>query len=63
MVDSRNRTRRTFSVVNVEVIRCMRCARAEEAMATDDVASTGMVRVGTGLFYCCSCAASVGYTT
>jgi uncharacterized protein with PIN domain len=49
--------------VSVEVIRCMRCARAVEATSTDDVATTGMVRIATGLYYCGSCANLVGYQT
>jgi hypothetical protein len=51
------------TAVSVEVIRCMRCARAVEATSTDDMATTGMVRIATGLYYCGSCAANVGFQT
>ena len=49
-------------IASVEVLRCMRCARAVEATSTDDVSSTGMVRISHGLYYCERCAKMVGYT-
>ena len=48
---------------SVEVIRCMRCARSVETTSTDDVSSTGMVRISHGLYYCDRCARMVGYGT
>ncbi|EFZ00716.1 hypothetical protein X797_003024 [Metarhizium robertsii] len=49
------------SVASVEVLRCMRCARSVEATSTDDVSSTGMVRIAHNLYYCERCAKMVGY--
>ncbi|KAJ6442150.1 glycoside hydrolase family 3 [Purpureocillium lavendulum] len=51
----------TRPVASVEVLRCMRCARAVEATSTDDVSSTGMVRIAHNLYYCERCAKMVGY--
>ncbi len=48
-------------VVQVEVLRCMRCARAVETTSTDDASSSGMVRVGHNIYYCHRCAKLVGY--
>jgi uncharacterized protein with PIN domain len=48
-------------VVSVEVLRCLRCARSVETTSTDDVSSTGMVRIGTNIYYCDRCAKMVGY--
>lgn len=48
-------------IASVEVFRCMRCARSVEATTTDDPASTGMIRVGTNIYYCQRCAKMVGY--
>jgi len=48
-------------VASVEVLRCLRCARAVEITSTDDVRTTGMVRIGTNIYYCESCAKKVGY--
>ncbi|KHO00561.1 uncharacterized protein MAM_01339 [Metarhizium album ARSEF 1941] len=48
-------------VASVEVLRCMRCARSVEATSTDDVSSTGMVRIAHNLYYCERCAKAVGY--
>src|SRR3569833_872658 len=48
-------------VVQVEVLRCMRCARAVEMVSTDDPSSSGMVRVGHNIYYCHRCAKLVGY--
>ncbi|KAK0392079.1 hypothetical protein NLU13_1577 [Sarocladium strictum] len=48
-------------IASVEVLRCMRCARSVEATSTDDVSSTGMVRISHGLYYCERCAKMVGY--
>jgi hypothetical protein len=39
----------------------MRCARSVEATSTDDISSTGMVRISHGLYYCERCAKMVGY--
>lgn len=47
--------------VSVEVLRCLRCARSVETVSTDDVSATGMVRVGTNIYYCQRCAKMVGY--
>ena len=49
-------------VASVKVLRCMRCAKMQEATSTDDIAATGMVRIGEGIYYCQRCAKSVGYT-
>ncbi|OAQ67837.2 hypothetical protein VFPPC_15738 [Pochonia chlamydosporia 170] len=49
------------AVASVEVLRCMRCARSVEATSTDDVSSTGMVRISHNLYYCERCAKIVGY--
>ncbi|KAG5976667.1 hypothetical protein E4U55_007251, partial [Claviceps digitariae] len=48
-------------VASVEILRCMRCARSVEATSTDDVSSTGMVRIAHNLYYCERCAKMVGY--
>jgi len=48
--------------VHVAVIRCMRCARAEEITSTDDPSLSGMIQIGTGIYYCNRCAKMVGYT-
>jgi uncharacterized protein with PIN domain len=48
-------------VVSVEVLRCLRCARSVETTSTDDVSSSGMVRIGTNIYYCDRCAKMVGY--
>ncbi|KAI0490338.1 hypothetical protein F4859DRAFT_508139 [Xylaria cf. heliscus] len=50
-------------VASVEVLRCLRCHRHVETTSTDDLASTGMIRVGFNLYYCTKCAAAVGYKT
>lgn len=47
--------------VTVEVVRCMRCARSVEMTSTDDIASSGMVPVGTGIYYCKRCAKMTGF--
>ncbi|KAI0001401.1 hypothetical protein F4779DRAFT_622427 [Xylariaceae sp. FL0662B] len=39
-------------VASVEVLRCLRCHRHVETTSTDDLASTGMIRIGTNLYYC-----------
>ncbi|SPN98768.1 uncharacterized protein DNG_01809 [Cephalotrichum gorgonifer] len=49
-------------VASVQIFRCMRCARTQEATSTDDYTSCGMVRIGEGIYYCQRCAKSVGYT-
>jgi hypothetical protein len=49
-------------VASVRVLRCMRCAKMQEATTTDDISSCGMVRIGEGIYYCQRCAKSVGYT-
>ncbi|KAI0814400.1 hypothetical protein GGR55DRAFT_631689 [Xylaria sp. FL0064] len=48
-------------VASVEVLRCLRCHRHVETTSTDDLASTGMIRVGFNLYYCTKCANAVGY--
>ncbi|KLU80993.1 hypothetical protein MAPG_00089 [Magnaporthiopsis poae ATCC 64411] len=48
-------------VVYVEVIRCMRCAKSAEMTSTDDASSSGMVQIGTNIYYCSRCAKMVGY--
>ncbi|KAL2191665.1 hypothetical protein L209DRAFT_761315 [Thermothelomyces heterothallicus CBS 203.75] len=48
--------------VHVAVIRCLRCARAEEITSTDDPSLFGMVQIGTNIYYCNRCAKMVGYT-
>ncbi|KAH6641383.1 hypothetical protein F5144DRAFT_545437 [Chaetomium tenue] len=48
--------------VQVAVIRCLRCARAEELTSTDDPSLSGMVQIGTNIYYCNRCAKMVGYT-
>ncbi|KAI0540075.1 hypothetical protein GGR58DRAFT_523237 [Xylaria digitata] len=45
-------------VASVEVLRCLRCHRHVETTSTDDLASTGMIRVGFNLYYCTKCAAA-----
>lgn len=49
-------------VASVKVLRCMRCAKMQEATTTDDITAYGMVRIGEGIYYCQRCAKSVGYT-
>ncbi|KAL2152346.1 hypothetical protein VTH82DRAFT_5530 [Thermothelomyces myriococcoides] len=49
-------------MVHVAVIRCLRCARAEEITSTDDPSLFGMVQIGTNIYYCNRCAKMVGYT-
>ncbi|KAI7779285.1 hypothetical protein LA080_001048 [Diaporthe eres] len=39
-------------VASIEVIRCLRCARCVEMTTTDDASMYGMIRVGTGIYYC-----------
>jgi len=46
---------------HVAVLRCMRCARAEEMTSTDDPSLSGMIRIGTNIYYCNRCAKMVGY--
>ncbi|EJT68431.1 hypothetical protein GGTG_13992 [Gaeumannomyces tritici R3-111a-1] len=48
-------------IVYVEVIRCMRCAKSAEMTSTDDASSSGMVQIGTNIYYCSRCAKMVGY--
>ncbi|RDA93537.1 hypothetical protein CP533_3971 [Ophiocordyceps camponoti-saundersi (nom. inval.)] len=48
-------------IASVQVLRCMRCARAVEATSTDDVTAMGMVRIAHNLYYCQRCAKMVGY--
>ncbi|KAL2118114.1 hypothetical protein VTJ04DRAFT_7774 [Mycothermus thermophilus] len=48
--------------VQVTVIRCLRCARSEEITSTDDPSLSGMVQIGTNIYYCTRCAKMVGYT-
>ncbi|KAK3903414.1 hypothetical protein C8A05DRAFT_14620 [Staphylotrichum tortipilum] len=48
--------------VHVAVIRCLRCARAEELTSTDDPSLSGMVQIGINIYYCNRCAKMVGYT-
>ncbi|TQV92073.1 hypothetical protein V2A60_004378 [Cordyceps javanica] len=48
-------------VASVQVLRCMRCARAVETTTTDDIATAGMVRISHNLYYCERCAKTVGY--
>ncbi|KAK4211018.1 hypothetical protein V8F33_002361 [Rhypophila sp. PSN 637] len=48
--------------VQVAVLRCLRCARAEEITSTDHPSSSGMVQIGTNIYYCNRCAKMVGYT-
>jgi hypothetical protein len=48
--------------VQVTIIRCLRCARAEEITSTDDPSLYGMVQIGTNIYYCSRCAKMVGYT-
>lgn len=48
-------------IATVQILRCMRCARAAEMTTTDDASTAGMVRVSHGLYYCDRCAKSVGY--
>ncbi|KAK3326242.1 hypothetical protein B0H66DRAFT_152383 [Apodospora peruviana] len=47
--------------VQVAVLRCLRCARAEEVTSTDHPSSSGMVQIGTNIYYCNRCAKMVGY--
>ncbi|KAM3512192.1 hypothetical protein MY11210_004180 [Beauveria gryllotalpidicola] len=46
---------------SVQVLRCMRCARAVETTTTDDITAAGMVRISHNLYYCERCAKTVGY--
>ncbi|KAF4508762.1 hypothetical protein G6O67_005102 [Ophiocordyceps sinensis] len=55
-------TRRPRAIASVEVLRCMRCARAVETTSTDDISTMGMVRIAHNLYYCQRCAKMVGYT-
>lgn len=48
-------------VASVQVLRCMRCARAVETTTTDDITTAGMVRISHNLYYCERCAKMVGY--
>lgn len=48
-------------IASVQVLRCMRCARAVETTSTDDASSAGMVRISHNLYYCDRCANMVGY--
>lgn len=48
-------------VASVQVLRCMRCARAVETTTTDDISTAGMVRISHNLYYCDRCAKMVGY--
>ncbi|KAG6356214.1 hypothetical protein INS49_015601 [Diaporthe citri] len=48
-------------VASIEVIRCLRCARCVEMTTTDDASMYGMIRVGTGIYYCDRCARMTGY--
>ncbi|KAJ0108053.1 hypothetical protein J7T55_007171 [Diaporthe amygdali] len=43
-------------VASIEIIRCLRCARSVEMTTTDDASMYGMIRVGTGIYYCDSTA-------
>ncbi|KAM4061576.1 hypothetical protein HRG_007255 [Hirsutella rhossiliensis] len=54
-------TRRPRAIASVEVLRCMRCARAVETTSTDDISTMGMVRIAHNLYYCQRCAKMVGY--
>ncbi|KAK0727440.1 hypothetical protein B0T26DRAFT_638020 [Lasiosphaeria miniovina] len=47
--------------VQVSILRCLRCARAEEMTSTDDPRLSGMVQIGTNIYYCKRCAKMVGY--
>lgn len=48
-------------IASIEVIRCLRCARCVEMTTTDDASMYGMIRVGTGIYYCDRCARMTGY--
>ena len=48
-------------VASIEIIRCFRCARSVEMTTTDEASMYGMVRVGTGIYYCDRCARMTGY--
>ncbi|ROV90231.1 hypothetical protein VMCG_10246 [Cytospora schulzeri] len=48
-------------IASIEIIRCFRCARSVEMTTTDDASMYGMVRVGTGIYYCDRCARMTGY--
>ncbi|KAL1872742.1 hypothetical protein Daus18300_004288 [Diaporthe australafricana] len=48
-------------VAAIEIIRCLRCARSVEMTTTDDASMYGMVRVGTGIYYCDRCARTTGF--
>jgi DNA-directed RNA polymerase subunit RPC12/RpoP len=52
----------TRPAVHVATLRCLRCARAEEMTSTDDPTMSGMVQIGTNIYYCARCAKIVGYT-
>jgi len=47
--------------VHVVVLRCIRCAHAVEMTSTDNPSSSGMIRIGTNIYYCTRCAKMVGY--
>ncbi|POS81605.1 hypothetical protein DHEL01_v200043 [Diaporthe helianthi] len=48
-------------IASIEIIRCLRCARCVEMTTTDDASMYGMIRVGTGIYYCDRCARMTGY--
>lgn len=48
-------------IAQVEIMRCLRCARMAEATSTDDPTSMGMVRIGHNIYYCNRCARVTGY--
>ncbi|KUI71462.1 hypothetical protein VM1G_07277 [Cytospora mali] len=48
-------------VASIEIIRCFRCARSVEMTTTDEASMYGMIRVGTGIYYCDRCARMTGY--
>ncbi len=51
----------TRPLIRVVVLRCIRCSHAEEMTSTDDPRSSGMIRIGTNIYYCNRCAKMVGY--
>lgn len=51
----------SIPIAQVSILRCLRCAKTEEATSTDDASAYGMVRVGHGIYYCKRCAKLVGY--
>ncbi|KAK4138527.1 hypothetical protein BT67DRAFT_339029, partial [Trichocladium antarcticum] len=54
-------TSATRPPAQVAVLRCLRCARAVEMTTTDDPSLSGMVQIGTNIYYCNRCAKMVGY--